>query len=268
LPPDHPLVIEAQKHLDKMTADFERLKQLQEVRTAAWQAASQAKTNCEDWLRHAVPGNCTLEAVEIEEPKLNRGESLIDGIERHRRRVRELKADLHRIASAPFPSSHAKAQMRRQIEQLAERGEPSVSRLVELDGPVEFQTQRVQSAVYNAQQGAVAFHEAVDAAALFAFLAPEILIKRLDALIDAEADDKAALSHEARQKAEAEVIGDLLAVEFQESCFVWQAQSEGLPCEHRADCSPCAILGLRLVTTPRATELPETSPGLSWPMLR
>jgi Putative transposase of IS4/5 family (DUF4096) len=37
--------------------------------------------------------------------ELNKGETVLDGIERLRRRCRELKADLHRIASAPFPSS-------------------------------------------------------------------------------------------------------------------------------------------------------------------
>jgi hypothetical protein len=34
--------------------------------------------------------------------------------------------------------------------------------------------------------------------------------------------------------------------------------------EFPADISPLALLDVRLVTTPRATELPETSPGLSW----
>ena len=82
--------------------------------------------------------------------------------------------------------------------------------------------------------------------------------------INTEADDKAALSHEAREKAEAETMADLLAVERDESWFVWQAQSQGLPIEHRADISPLALLGLRLVTTPRADGLPDTSPGLSW----
>jgi hypothetical protein len=80
-----------------------------------------------------------------------------------------------------------------------------------------------------------------------------------DAEIDTEADDAAALSHEARQKAEAEVLGDLLAVERDESALVWQAQAQSLPCEHRGDISPVALLALRLVTTPRA-DLPPTSP--------
>ena len=94
-------VIVATKALEKATADFERLKQLEETRSQAWRTASQAKATCADWLRHGKPGNTQLEPIETESPKLNKGESLIDGIERHRRRVRELRADLHRIESAP-----------------------------------------------------------------------------------------------------------------------------------------------------------------------
>jgi hypothetical protein len=73
---------------------------------------------------------------------------------------------------------------------------------------------------------------------------------------------------EAREKALAEVQGDLLAVEHAESFFVYLAQSQNLPCEHRADINPVALLGLRLVTAPRVNETPGTSPGLSWPWRR
>src|SRR4030095_13134127 len=99
--------------------------------------------------------------------------------------------------------------------------------------------------------------------ALICWLHKDALIAALDREIDAESDDKAALSHEARQKAEAEVMGDLLAVERDESALVWQAQAQGLPCEHRADCSPLAILQLRLITAPRA-DAPGTSAGHAW----
>jgi hypothetical protein len=59
------------------------------------------------------------------EPKLAKGEaSLLDAAENRRRRFRELRADLHRIASAPFPSAYAKQQMRAQIEALAMQGAP------------------------------------------------------------------------------------------------------------------------------------------------
>jgi hypothetical protein len=203
-----------------------------------------------------VPGNCQIAEIEIEPPKLLKGETTLDAIERLRRRGRELKADLHRIRSAPFPSTYAKQRMREQIEALAQ-GAPSVSRLVELDGPLEFQTQRLTSEV-RGERLSLAFTEVPDPVALVAWLHKDALIAALDREIASESDDKSALSHEARQKAEAEVMGDLLAVERDESWFVWQAQAQGLPCEHRGDISPLALLGLRLVTTPRAPDGPSS----------
>ena len=89
----------------------------------------------------------------------------------------------------------------------------------------------------------------------------EALLKRLDAEIDSEADDKNALSHDERQKREAVVLGDLLAVERDEAALVWAAQAQGLPAEHRADVDPCALLGVRLVTA-RAPNGLGTSVGM------
>jgi hypothetical protein len=62
-------------------------------------------------------------------------EQLLDGIERYRRRVRAPKADLHRVRSARFPASCAKAKARDHVDALAARGAPSVSELVELASP-------------------------------------------------------------------------------------------------------------------------------------
>jgi hypothetical protein len=53
----------------------------------------------------------------------------------------------------------------------------------------------------------------------------DALIKRLDAEIDTEADDAAALSHEQRQTARSRSAGRYqLAVEGDECVLVWQAQ--------------------------------------------
>ena len=267
LPETDPLVVAAHKHLDKMTADFKRLTELQEVRTAAWQSASGALAACDDLLRHGVPGNCQIDPAEVEPPKLNKGETDIDAIERYRRRGRELKADLHRIRSAPFPSSYSKQRLREMVEQLAARGTPDVTNLIEHDRNIIWPTLRVQSEVHGAQRS-LAFHEAIDVVGLLALLVPSALIAVLDAQIDAEKDDPAALSHEAREKAEAEVQGDLLAVERDECALVWSAQQSLLPCEHRADINPVALLGLSLTTAPRTAASPDTTPGYSWPWRR
>jgi hypothetical protein len=270
LPPTDARVVVAEKQREKMTADFTRLQELRETRTAQWLAASAVLANAETWLKSGRPGGTTLEDAKKEvEPKLAKNESgLLDAIENRRRRVRELKADLHRIASAPFPSNHCKAQMRAQIEALVQRGAPDVSLLIEHDREIIWPMQSLQSEVYNAQPGATAFAKTPDTSALLAWLFKDQLIAALDAEIAAEADDAAALTHEARQKAEAEAMSDLLAAEFSEAELVWRGQSEGLLCEHRGDCSPQAILGVALRTLPRADELPETSPGLSWTLRR
>ena len=225
--------------------------------------ALRVKAGCEDFLRYGVPGDCTLEAIETEPPPLKKGEGILDAVEARGRRVRELRADLYRIASAPYPSSYSKAQMRAQIEAQAHLAVPDVTNLIEHDGKIIWPTRRVQVDVFNAQPGAIAFVEIP--VSLDPWLHRDALIAALDREIASEADDKAALSHEARQQQEAEVLGDLLAVERDEAALTWSAMEQGLPVEFRSDISPLAILQVQLVTTPRADTLPETSPGFSWP---
>jgi hypothetical protein len=108
------------------------------------------------------------------------------------------------------------------------------------------------------------FTEVTDAVALVAWLHRDLLIERLDAEISTESDDKVALSYEQRQQAEAETMADLLSVERDEAALTWQAQAQGLPVEHRSDCSPLALLGLRLVTAPREVPSFATSPQHAW----
>jgi hypothetical protein len=74
-----------------------------------------------------------------------------------RRRGRELKADLRRIQSAPFPSSYAKQQMRAQIEALAMSGTPNVSNLTEHDREIAWPTQMLRCQAHNTPMPSVAF---------------------------------------------------------------------------------------------------------------
>jgi hypothetical protein len=266
LKPDDPRVIEQQRLLDKLTDDLRRLNELYETRTAAWHGASHVLSSVETWLKNGgVPPGVVLEDHAVDVPKLAKGESgLLDAIENRRRRVRELRADLHRIQSAPFPSSHAKAQMRAQIEVLSQQGAVNVGRLVEHDGQIEWPTKMLRSDVRGGDHPALAFAETHDAVPLLVWLHRDLLIKRLDQEIDSEADDKSAMSHEARQKATAEVMGDMLSVERDEAELTWKAQAERLPVEFRSDINPVALLGLRLVTAPSANPSPGTSPMHAW----
>ena len=73
---------------------------------------------------HSAP---VLEDYERSEPKLLKGEVVLDRADWLRSRCRELRADAHRIRSAPFPSGYAKGQMRAQIDALAMQGAPDIS---------------------------------------------------------------------------------------------------------------------------------------------
>jgi hypothetical protein len=150
--------------------------------------------------------------------------------------------------------------MRAAIEALAMQG-PDVSMMVEHDGKLIWPMTRLRSEVVGAEQRAPALTEVPDAVALVAWLHKDALIKRLDAEIDTESDDSASLSHEAREKAEAETMGDLLDIERQEAALVFAAWEHDLvACEHRSDCSPVGLLDLQLVSAPRPDGSPPTSP--------
>ena len=82
--------------------------------------------------------------------------------------------------------------------------------LIEHDREIAWPTHTLRSEVHNTQVPSVAFAEVHGVLPVIAWLHKDALIARLDAEINTEADDKSALTHEARQKAEAEVMGDLL----------------------------------------------------------
>ncbi|UGY28168.1 hypothetical protein HU675_0016185 [Bradyrhizobium septentrionale] len=251
-------VIAAQSALTEAKDDLERTKQRSEKLAAAAHAVGISLMNVESWLRHGRPPGTVLEAVEVEPPKLLKGESLLDGADRFERRSRELRADIHRVRSAPYPSAHVKRKIREQVAQLEPRA-PDVTLMIEGDGDLIWPFTHVRAEVFG-EQRALAFHDAIDVVGLLAFfLTPEIMIKRLDALIDAESDDKAALSHDQRQRAEAELLSDLLSTERDICSLIRRGQAEGLPMEFPADIDPRALLSVRCVVAPRA-DLPPTSP--------
>jgi hypothetical protein len=148
--------------------------------------------------------------------------------------------------------------MRAEVEKLAQRGAVKCTALID-GGKLTFPMTQHRSTVHNAQPGAVAHHEAPDALALVAWLHKDALLKKLDAEIDAVADDKNAMSVAAREQAEADIAEDLLETERLESLLVWRAQNEGLPVEHRSDADVRSILGVALIAAARADAMPGTS---------
>jgi len=134
------------------------------------------------------------------------------------------------------------------------------------DQEVAFPMQRLRADAIG-DKPAIGFVQADDAIALTVFLHKDLLLKRLEQMIDAGASSD-ALAPEAREKAVAEIGIQLLEVERREAALVWAAKEQGLPCEHRADASPQAILQCRLVTIPAVEQSVGSTPGMSWDLRR
>lgn len=149
LPPEHASCVAAEKEITRTTANARRLTERSERLAAAWRAAAQPLATAENWLKNGRPGSTTLEDAKEVEPQLHKNETIIDGVERLRRRCRELRADLHRIASAPYLSGYCKQRMRAQIEALAMQGAPTVAALVEHDGDLIWPMTRLRSEVHG-----------------------------------------------------------------------------------------------------------------------
>ena len=118
----------------------------------------------------------------------------------------------------------------------------------------------MQSLVYNAQPGAVAYAETPDVLGLFAWLLRDQLLAKINAGFDEIADDKSALNQAQREEAEAQISAHMLAAERAECSAIWIAETRNNEIlDFRPDTTPMAALGVALRTVPRAAP-PPTSP--------
>ena len=207
LPESDPEVVLARQELEKLADEARRLEERNQRRTEQWRSASLVVQAVEDWLKNGRPGGVVLE--EFDGPSRRRcGRARACSMPSNAcaDASRELRADAHQDREPRrFRARHAKRRTREQVAALAGRGAVSVSRLIEHDGEIEMPSQQLRVTGPATHRPAVGFSEVSDIA-IVAWLHQEVLIARLDAEIDAESDDKQALSVEARQQQEAEVL--------------------------------------------------------------
>lgn len=254
---DHPDYVATQRILERTAAELARLQGIHHSQQAVWNTRARLVRDVEQAVREAQGRFCTITPIAAK-PVLRKGEDIATAIESRRRRGRELAADLNRVQSAPIKSVEAKRKMRLQIDMLAERGRPYTAGLVERGSEIEFADTQRQALARGEHAAHVGWVEP-DAMATFAWLHRDALVKKLETEIDAEADDEHAVDDKTRA-AQIEVITrDMQAVEYEEAALVWEAQDAGLPCDHRADISPAALLGVAIGES-RPAPVPGTSP--------
>jgi hypothetical protein len=261
-----PQVVAERRELERAQKEFTRLTTLKEARGARWTVAKQLEARVSDWvLRGGIPGGCTLEVVEdaplSELLTKNDGGRIDAAVERYRHRLRELAADLHRVRSAPWPSSVAREKARTQIEQLAEAAAPNLDSMIEHgSSKVGFAQMSLSSLVRGTETPALAFTETADTLGLLCWLLKDQLLAKINASLDEIADDKAALSQQQREEAEAQISSDMLAIERLEVACIWHAEAaKGEIIDFRGGTSPQSLLGIKLVNQPHTN-----GSGTSW----
>jgi hypothetical protein len=135
-------VVQRQKLVEEMTIAAQRLNARYERTSAASQVGLRTRTAVEAWLKNR-PHGTTIEDWVGPDPKPAKGEDILGAVAR---------ADLHRVESAPFPSSYGKERMREIVLTWAHAGAPNVSALIEReDGEIWWPMRTLQSTVHNAE---------------------------------------------------------------------------------------------------------------------
>ena len=228
---DHPEIIAAQRALDATIAEQARLSQHEAVISATFHTRGRLVDKVERFLRDAASRGFAFAPAVAVEPKVQKGESILDAIERVRRQARTITADLHTIASAPTPSGDAKRRMREQIEAIASMGRPNVSGLIEdVSGKIAFAEISRQTLARGETPAYVGWTEP-DTLALTVWLHKDELIARLDAELTEEAADDAALSEIDRARRTKDLQGDAGLVARQLAALIWKARADGLTVE-------------------------------------
>ena len=90
-----------------------------------------------------------------------------------------------------------------------------------------FPSLSIQSTLHGLDQPALAFAEGPDTIGLMCWLFRDQLLARINAGIDEAADDKAAMSQQQRDEAEAQINSDALLIERSECALIWEVEAQG-----------------------------------------
>jgi hypothetical protein len=207
---------EIDEELASLNDQMARLGARRELSTAASQRSRDLLLRIAEWLTALPPDMLLIEHSGAD--RSNKSDVTPDAIEKRRRRIRALIADVKQTDAAPYPSALAKQRAREEIEQLAERGEPDFFPLIEqYRGKI-----RWPEVVLDFHIG-LATPKGPDSAGLMACVFRDTLIAFSDRKIDEIADDANALTDEQRGEKFKTLLGDLLAVEREEETLIQAA---------------------------------------------
>ncbi|MGO7030640.1 hypothetical protein ACCS91_27255 [Rhizobium ruizarguesonis] len=206
---------------------------------------SRLLTRIETYIRSLRSSVIQVPSSSIKVPSNDR---LLPEIDKQRNEIATLFADRHETLSKATPSVEIKARARAEIEELARRGRPNVTSMVN-HGPNEgviwpdYKTIARGSGIAVVLPGDTGHTRRVDAPhlPLLAWLFKDRMLEAIEAEIDANSEDEHALSVEQRVKKLAEIDARILAAERVDVALTRQA---GGAIDYREDTDPRAFLGI------------------------
>jgi hypothetical protein len=243
----HPAVREAQVRIEAAERELSALEARIIDASATRNLLGSLARRCHGYVSSNSP-DVKLEVAKISAPKLPKGETAPEAVERLRHQLAELRADRAETEAAPIPSSQAKAIMRRRVAEIADRGKPDVDGLIEGTGEIVWPMLPRPSALAGYAQAGDGTRSPIittessrghDGMALMIWLHQAAVIQALEAEIDECADDGAALSDETRKKKIEQLDARILDLEYSEVLLIEGANSAA---DFRSDTDPRAVL--------------------------
>jgi hypothetical protein len=211
----------------------ERIEQLQSENEPACLTAARITA-----LLNAIPDNAKIADCSVK-ATLRKGETKPDALARVRRAIIAKREERDTIARKGRTKAEMKQAWREQCRAMAARGTPRVRALLE-GGAVEFATTRLP------RTNNPFFQHIPDGAALIAYLFESELMRKVEELIDFNADDSNAMPAEDQQAALANLDAEIMQLRREEAALVESIVADGGEAFHFPDAPIEAVLDIEI----------------------
>jgi hypothetical protein len=218
--------------------EMARLSSVRSAQDRRHRAFADLTANIQAWLT-ALPPPTALEMARVPASDQPRdGETVLDAITRVRTEIDHTLSVLAVVERAPLPKADLKRLAEQHVEELAKRGQPTVTATAE---GLSIKFNGADSWATGSRESAVA---------LLAWLHAGQMISRIWGQIDKLPENPNAMSTDRKQERIADIRGSLDGLERHEEALIERAIREGLDVQRRVDADPMAVLGV-IVAKPK-----------------
>jgi hypothetical protein len=231
---------EARAALRRAEGDLAAAVNAQTSASDRWSNVGTLKRSVEEWMDDTTTARERITECVVKAPKIPEGEAAAM-IGAAREKASKLKRQRDTVAMAPLPSADVKSACERWLDAVAEQAKPDVLGMVEdrTDVP-SFPTDPSYAGTYGPIGETL--QRTPSTLGLLALVNREGLLRVLHDAVDESADDKAALTPQAKAEKIESLSAAILQAERDECALIEVAAASGREYHHRAEVDPRAYL--------------------------